>query len=158
MRPLRLAALLALFGLGGALRAADVEFVRVWPEWHAAIYFKRISEYFTDLEYTGHRIVVRSQPANRAGYYFLVRVNHPQVGLGSARFALHIITPADPRPKIFLFPIDCPPGVHVFELGLTGIDWPSKSIHPVAWDLELLASDGHALAARSSFLWSKPEK
>jgi hypothetical protein len=158
MRPRRLAVLLAILGIAGALRAADVEFVRVWPEWHDAIYFKRISEYFTDLEYTGHRIVVRSQPSSRAGYYFLARVNHLNVGLASAKFVLHIITPADPVPKTFTFPIDCPPGVHVFDLGLTGADWPAKSVHPVAWDLELISSDGHTLAARQSFLWAKPEK
>ena len=141
-----------------ALRAADVEFVRIWPGWRPADYFQRISEYFTDVENPGDAIVVRSRPSSRSGYYFLARVKHPRVALRGAAFVLQVITPSDPEAKTFTFPADCPPGSHLFDLGLTGADWSGRAVHPVAWKLALVAKDGTVLAARQSFLWAKPGK
>ena len=158
MRRLVLVLLLAATALSA--RAADAEFVRVWSQWHPALDFKRISEYFTDHENFSHKIIVRSQPASRAGYYFLARVRHPAFDLAGGKFVLHVITPAGPVAREFTFPLpaECPPGVHVFQLGLTGSDWPMKGTHPVAWRLELLSADGRILVAQQSYLWSKPDK
>ena len=44
----------------------------------------------------------------------------------------------------------------MFEIGLTGTDWPEKKTKPVAWMLELLDAGGRPLAEKQSFLWSKP--
>jgi hypothetical protein len=46
----------------------------------------------------------------------------------------------------------------VFQLGLTGPDWPDSEINPVAWKLELRSADGQVLASAQSFLWEKPAK
>jgi hypothetical protein len=149
------AAVLAV-GLCLSARAADVEFVRVWPGWQDADSFRRISEYFTGVENTGDVIIRRTQTATRSGYYFLVRVKHPNVALGGARFILHFISPYAPEPQQKAFNVDAPPGEHVFDLGLTGGDWTGRSAHLVAWKLELVSADGRLLASAESFLWSKP--
>jgi len=154
----RISLALVLLATSVASHAAEVELVRVWPGWRDADFFSRISEYFTAHENDSGRIVARTHPATRAGFYFLAHVNHSRVGLANAKFVLSVITPSDPEPKVFSFPVDRPPGVDVFELGLTGSDWPGKRAYPVAWKLELLANDGRALAVRQSFLWSKPAK
>lgn len=135
---------------------AEVRFIRVWPQWREAYEFKRISEYFNGRENPGSLVIRRSQPVNRTGYYFLARVSHPHVSLMGARFVLHIITPRSPDPLTFVFPADVGPGEQVFDLGLTGSDWPHRGEHPVAWRLELRAPDGHELAWYQSFMWQMP--
>jgi hypothetical protein len=159
--PFLLAALLAWVsdpGYGATKHPTkpEVEFVRVWPQWHQAYEFKRISEYFTGRENTGTWRVRRSQPINRTGYYFLARVRHPRTSLEGARFVLHIITPDSPDPRTFTYPAGVGPGEHVFELGITGSDWAGERVHPVAWRLDLLAPDGHELAWYQSFMWEMP--
>ncbi len=42
------------------------------------------------------------------------------------------------------------------DAGLTGADWPGPKVHPVAWKLEAVATDGTPLAVEKSFLWAKP--
>jgi hypothetical protein len=68
---------------------------------------------------------------------------------------LRIIAPDSPEPKVFAFPTEVPSGQPVYEIGLTGDDWPSRKVLPVAWQLELLSADGETLATFHSFLWSK---
>lgn len=157
MRPLFLAAglLLAAFA---PLRAAEVELTRVWPTWRDAESFERITEFFTGRENTGKQVILRSRPQARAGYYFLVRAVNPGGQIAETKFVLQIITPADPLAKTFTFPAQLARGTTVFNLGLTGEDWPGEEAAPVAWKLELLASDGRALATKKSFLWEKPAK
>jgi hypothetical protein len=133
-----------------------VEFVRVWPGWEDADSFRRISEYFTKVENTSGMIVLRTQPAVRSGYYFLVRVKHPQVALSGAQFVLQYIAPNSQEPQKKTFKIDVPQGEQVFDLGLTGGDWPGQHGHLIAWKLDLLSADGITLATAQSFLWSKP--
>jgi len=145
----------AIAGLSTSIRA-EVSFVRVWPRWQDKDVFKRISEYFTGRENTGKEIVFRSQPAKRVGFYFLVRVKSPNETLSGTRFVLHIITPLSPETEEFTFPIETGPGEHVFDLGLTGTDWPGRKTHPVAWRLDLQSAAGQTLASAQSFLWSKP--
>jgi hypothetical protein len=142
----------------GAARAAAAEFVRVWPSWRSAESFERIGEYFGRGEVPAGQIVVRTRPETRAGYYFLVRVKHP-AALAGARFVVDVIRPDAPDAKTFSFPAAVPAGETVFQLGLTGADWPGgEKAQPVAWRLVLLAADGRPLAEHKSFLWEKPAK
>jgi len=153
----RLAAVLVLFGLIASSRGAEVEFVRVWPQWRDADSFKRISEYFDGQENPSGQIIRRTHPDSRAGYYFLARVKHHAVDLAGAKFILRVISQFSPDAREYVFPVDAGPGEHVFELGVTGTDWPGgRGSHPVAWSLELQAADGRSLVAAQSFLWSKP--
>lgn len=138
------------------VRAAEREFVRVWPGWRDAETFDTISEYFTGREDAGRRVILRSQPDARAGFYYLVRVAESAESHPSSKFALHVFLPGTPDPKTFTFPTDVPARSTLFQIGLTGADWPGPEIHPVAWKLELLDAQGEVLASAQSFLWSKP--
>lgn len=136
-------------------RAAEVEFTRVWPAWRTAESFDRISEYFTHQENTGRHTVLRSRPEVRAGYYFLVRAKTATAATG-LKFVLQIITPDHPEPKTYTFPADLGAKENIFDLGVTGPDWPDRKTHPVAWHLILVSAEGRELASQQSFLWAKP--
>lgn len=141
-----------------AVRAADVEFVRVWPSWRDADSFDRIGEYFGRPESTGREIVMRSQAGTREGYYFLARVKSA-TALPDAKFEVHVIRADTPEPKVYSFPASVPSKESVYELGLTGADWPmGKKANPVAWKIALVAADGRVLGEHKSFLWEKPAK
>jgi len=146
-----------LFVSLAAARAADVEFVRVWPAWRDADSFARISEYFTNQENTGREVVVRTHADVRAGYYFLSRVRSA-AAIGDARFVVQVVVPGQPEPKSCTFPASMTAGSKVFQLGLTGADWTDPKLHPVAWHIELQTADGRVLAQKSSFLWEAPRK
>lgn len=139
-----------------SLSAADVEFVRVWPAWRTAESFERISEYFTGKEDHGREVVLRTQPEQRAGFYFLARVANSGVVIPGAKFVLSLIMPSSPLPQITTFPVEVANRSRVFHLGLTGADWPGPEVHPVAWNLELVSLDGSVLSSAHSFLWAKP--
>lgn len=154
----RFLALAFLLGSLTSAHAAGVEFVRVWPEWREADSFERISEYLTGKENTSGQIVRRSQPDSRAGFYFLVRLKNPGASQPSAKIVLSIIKPDAPQVRVYTFPVPLEAGESVFNLGLTGADWDSKRAHPVAWKLEVVATDGTPLGSQKSFLWEKPDK
>ena len=137
------------------VRAADVELVRIWPAWRTADSFDRISEYFDGQENTGRHTVLRTQPDTRAGYYFLVRTK-TTLKAADARFVLQIIKPDSPQAKTYTFPVVLTGREIVFNLGLTGTDWPDRKTHAVAWRLALVSGKGDELASSQSFLWAKP--
>lgn len=150
--------LLALFlACSLSASAADVSLVRVFTGWRDAASFKRISEYFTGRENTAGETVLRTQPAARSGYYFLVRTDNDRAPF-AATLAIQVVLPNSPEPRLFKFPVDLPAGNAVYNLGLTGTDWPDREVDAVAWKLELLGSGGEVLAARTSYLWEKPAK
>jgi hypothetical protein len=153
---LTLVFVVALFCAGSA-RAADVMFVRVWPGYRDAASFERMSEYLTGRENTGGQTVLRTQPAQRAGFYFLVRLKNAGDAVDGATFELSVITPASATPRMLTFPTDLPAGEHVFDCGLTGADWPDAKMHPVAWKLVVRAPGGAKLASEQSFMWAKPD-
>jgi hypothetical protein len=141
------------------LSAADASFVRLWPGWREADSFDRIGEFLGGPEKHLSRTVVRTQTTARAGYYFLLRVHsEARLDLGT-KFELAVIRPDAPAPKVFTFAVAAPPGDTVFDLGVTGADWPGgKQANPVAWKLTLVAPDGRILTEHKSFLWEKPAK
>ena len=159
MLPRPFALLVTLVCLAVApLRAADVEFVRVWPGWRDAESFERISEYFDGRENPGRQTVLRTQPRAREGFYFLVRTK-TAAALSGAKLELNIIRPDSPEPKTFSFPVTVPAKEAVFQVGLTGADWPGgKDANPVAWRLALVNAGGAVLAEHKSFMWEKPSK
>ena len=139
------------------LKAADAEFIRVWPGWRDANSFRRISEYFDGIEITDGKIILRTQPKSRSGYYFYVRVKHPTYSLKGAHFSVQYTTPywLEAREKIFA--VSEEPGEHQYLLGLTGSDWTGSDTHPIAWRVDLIGADGKVIATTQSFLWSKPQ-
>ncbi len=146
--------------LAATALAADASFVRLWPGWRDTESFDRIGEFLGGSEpVTGSRTLVRTQPAARAGYYFLLRINSPERLAIGTKFELTVIRPDSPEPKTFTFAVTGAAGDNVFDLGVTGSDWPGgKKANPVAWKLTLLAPDGRVLTEHKSFLWEKPAK
>jgi hypothetical protein len=155
----RLLALLPVLGLLCApARADDVSFVRVWPQWHKADSFQSFYEYHYHRELDGGWTVMRSQPWERGGLYFLARVRNKGGPFKGATFVVRIISPESTATRVFSFPAEIPGGSKLFEIGLTGTDWAGAKTEPVAWNVELHTADGRVLAQRSSFLWEKPTR
>ncbi len=137
---------------------AEIRFVHVWGNYRTADSFVRISEYFTGHEEPGHgQTLLRTQPRQRGGYYFLSRVKNTDAEISGAKIELQIITARNPAAVKYDFPIDVPRGQHVYQVGLTGTDWPTLDEQPVAWKMSLFSSDGKTLAEEQSFAWSKPD-
>jgi hypothetical protein len=147
------------FLVAASLCAADLTIVRVWPGYHTAEEFERISEYFGHEEdVTGHHIL-RTKPEIRTGYYFLVRFKNDTAEISNARIELQLITPFAAEPKTYTFDSVIPKGNTAFHLGLTGTDWPGKpKDEAVAWQVRLLSATGTELAKTQSFLWAMPDK
>lgn len=148
----------ALPTVGSAKDGGEVKFVRIWPQWRNAESFIRISEYFGGEENTGRQTMLRSQSSDRAGFYFLTRTHNHAAAYAHAKFVLEIITPDSPHPKTFEFSTTVPQGSHVYNLGLTGSDWPDQKTQPVAWRLRLISTNDVELASQHSFLWSDSDK
>jgi hypothetical protein len=138
-----------------ALTASELTIVRVYTGWRDAASFKRISEYFDGKENTGGLTILRTQPDQRAGYYFLVRTANPG-GPRSVSARLEVITSATARPTVHTLPLALKAGDTVVQLGLTGSDWPEARTSPVAWKLDLTDAGGRVLVTEKSYLWEKP--
>jgi hypothetical protein len=160
MRALALLLALVAFATADTRAAAttgqsDVRIVRVFTGWRDAASFKRISEYFTGRENTGGEVLIRSQPQERSGYYFLVRTANSGAPF-TGRFAFTVVLPGKPDAHTFAFTADVPTGQTVFNFGLTGADWPGSTTTSSAWKLELRDATGTAVAIEKSYLWERP--
>jgi len=138
--------------------AADVRIERVWLQWHKSDSFESFYEYETGRELTGPWIVLRSQPGERTGLYFLVRVDSPRAVERGAAFIVRVITPDSTDTKAFTFPAEVREGSWLYDIGLTGKDWAGARVRPVAWEVELRSASGEVLARKASFLWEMPGK
>lgn len=137
-------------------KEGDLRIVRVWPEWRDGKSFKRISEYFTGRENTGGQLIQRTDPARRTGYYFLVRLENP-AGPRPVQCQLHLIPQDSPFQRTTVFSVRLQPGANVLNLGLTTSEWSDPQAQPVAWQLQIIATDdGTVLATEKSYLWDKP--
>ncbi len=151
---LRSVATLLLLALPALLSGA-VDIVRVWPTYRDANSFRRISEYIGGRESSGREIVLRSQAADRSGYYFLTRLKSDRA-LEGANLVVEVVLPGNPAVRTFTFPALIASGAKVYQLGVTGTDWPAKTIRPAAWRVTARSADGTVLAELASFLWSGP--
>ncbi|TVR51746.1 MAG: hypothetical protein EA425_06400 [Puniceicoccaceae bacterium] len=151
-----------LFVLGPLATALDnpstpagVNLVRLWTEYREAASFVRLSEYFTGRENPSGAVLLRSQPEVRDGFYFSLRLRSTQGRLPGGEIILEVLPGETAEtPRRLTFPFE-PPGRRsaLFHVGLTGDDWPDPQAHPVAWRLQVHASDGRLLAAEQSLLW-----
>lgn len=129
--------------------------VRTFTGWRDAASFKRIAEYFDGKEHTGKEIVLRTDPNQRSGYYFLVRVKNPG-SPRAVRFQIEYVEHGTGETRTASFPAELGAGSKVFQLGLTGPEWQDPKVQPMAWHLRVLAEDGQVLATEKSYLWEKP--
>ncbi len=125
----------------------------------AAQDFVRISEYLTDKENTSGRVIERTDPAQRGGYYFIVSlVWHPGVELpAGTQVDVDYIHSDDPNPQHAHFVLAQPTGtLPEILLGLTGKDWKDKNTKITAYKVTLKDAAGKVLADKQSFLWALP--
>ena len=113
--------------------------------------FTRISEYFTGVEVSGNRIIIRSDPEHRTGHYitFQLSGNH-----SIDHFKLEVYEFGEKKPKDYLFNSDTPVTANqpIF-LGLTGGIWGEKLKPPVAYKLSIIGTAGNTIESATSFLW-----
>jgi hypothetical protein len=122
--------------------------------------FQRISEYFTGVENKTGRVIERTDPKERAGYYFIVNLAwHPGTVLPAGTQAeLDYIRSDNPAPRQAKFVFSSATGTWPeICLGLTGAAWPEKTLTIMAYKLTLEDAGGKVLASRQSFLWSLPD-
>ena len=150
----RFVAALLLFTLP-ALAGASVSIVHVWPSHRTADSFRRISEYVGGTENSGRETILRTKPEARVGCYFLTRTK-ADAPISGATLVLEVVLPGDPAIHTFQFPADIPAGGKVFQVGVTGSDWPSAQTRPAAWRVTVRSADGAILADSPSFLWRVP--
>ena len=150
----RLVATFALLTLP-ALADAAVSVVHVWPSHRTADSYRRISEYIGGTENNGHETVLRTQPTERTGYYFLTRIT-TDTPVAGATLVLEVVLPGNPAIRTFQFPAEFGTGNKVFQVGVTGSDWPDTQMRPSAWRVTIRSSDGTVLADSPSFLWQMP--
>jgi hypothetical protein len=121
--------------------------------------FRRISEYFDGVENKGGRIIERTDPKERAGFYFVLDLawNYGLVLPKGTLARVDYIRKDDPTPRVaqFTFSDDTGTWPEIF-LGLTGADWPSKDLSIIAYKITLTDSAGKTLAEKASFLWELP--
>ena len=117
--------------------------------------FSRIPEFFTGEEYVGTKIYARSDPKERSGFYFVVKVKGDSHLPEQSYWSLDWVSSSSPEVQSRKIPIKNKNifGKELF-IGLTGKDWPDQSIKLLAWRLRLMGDD-KSLTERHSFLWSK---
>ncbi len=152
--------LFALLLSGCAIRpqqsVSAVEIREVKPRYIEEEAFKRISEYFTGGEATGDRVVIRSQPDARTGYYFTLVLDSKVRRLPSGTVIVgefHTPKALDVQTHRFELPARLPQTREIF-LGLTGEDWTfGRSAVPSAWRFTIEDANGNTLGRKESYLW-----
>lgn len=159
MRPL----LIAFIGilLTGCASTPDkplssVEIKEIKPRYIPEENFKRISEYWSGAENQGKRVILRTDPEVRDGYYFTLVLDEkvrdlPRGSVITGEFFTPVST--DVQVHDFRLPNKLPKTKEIF-LGLTGADWPQAESVPGAWRFTIKDANGAVLAAKQSYLWS----
>jgi hypothetical protein len=150
--------LLALAPIPAAAAAATeaAGIVRIWPGYRTADSFTTVGELFGGGERRSGRILRRTQPDSREGFYFLTRLRLAEA-LPAAEVRLELVLPASPNVVTHRFTLDLPSGEPVLHLGVTGSDWSGADSRPVAWRLSVRARDaGPVLVQSQSALWTAP--
>jgi len=158
-----LAAGSVVLGLAGCASADSTNrtdpIVRVWTEYREAATFARFGELRDPDPEPGDPVILRSQPGERTGFYFIIRLQ-PVAGataVPDGRLVLSVVAPNAAKPQSYEFPF-ASGGRRNLQLlvGLTGTDWPHGKTMPLAWKIELVDPAGHAIAERLSYLWAQP--
>ena len=157
---LLITAIICSFYLGCALTpkqdVTSVEIEEIEPRYIETEQFKRISEYMTGREHIGDRVILRTQPEHRAGYYFILvldnnvrRLPNGTVVIGEF-YAPHSL---GKQTHEFTLPSQRASTDEIF-IGLTGEDWPEKDGVPAAWRFTIKDANGSVLGEKQSYLWS----
>ena len=134
----------------------SVEIEEIKPRYIETEQFKRISEYMTGKEYVGDRVILRTQPKHRAGYYFTLVLDKDVRRLPKGTVVVgEFYTPmsVEKQTHEFTLPSQRASTEEIF-VGLTGKDWPQKGGVPAAWRFTIKDANGAVLGQKQSYLWS----
>ncbi len=141
-----------------APRRTDIEAVsikEIKPRYMDEADFVRLREYYSGAENTGRRMILRTDPDVRAGYYFTL-VLDTRIGKlpRGTRVETSVFTPFSNELQSFEFtlPRERPRTREIF-IGLTGEDWPDANLPPSAWKIDIVTPRGRVLGSYQSFLW-----
>jgi len=137
-----------------ALTSVEIEEIK--PRYIETEQFKRISEYMTGKEYLGDRVILRSDPDARAGYYFTLVLDQDVRRLPKGtRIIGEFFTPQSVDKQEHEFPLPNKlAGTNGVFVGLTGGDWPEEGGVPAAWRFTNRDANGATLGEKQSYLWS----
>ncbi len=133
-----------------------IKIVDVIPRYIEAETFKRISEYMTGKENSGKRVIIRTNPQQRDGYYFVLFIDRNVRKLPPDAYIqgeFYTSKSIDLQTHRFEFPSILPSTREIF-IGLTGDDWPQEGAVPAAWRFTIKNSQEQILAQKQSYLWS----
>lgn len=159
MRLLITALICALFsGCASTPRQAltSVEIEEIKPRYMEEEQFKRIDEYLTGKENTGDRVILRSTPDERDGYYFTLVLDEKVRKLPKGTLIVgEFFTPSSVEKQTheFTLPNKRPKTKEIF-VGLTGAEWPEEGGTPAAWRFTIKDPNGNVLGEKQSYLWS----
>ncbi len=137
-----------------ALTSVEIEEIK--PRYIETEQFKRISEYMTGKEYVGDRVILRSRPDERTGYYFTLVLDEDVRRLPKgSQIVGEFYTPSSVEKQTheFTLPKKLANTNEIF-VGLTGEDWPQTGGVPSAWRFTIKDANGTVLAKKQSYLWS----
>ena len=149
--------LFTLFLLLGGISASGVTIDTAYTRFYEEGEIRPIGQYFGGkLSRQGYRSVIASQAEDPAGQYFIIRLKEwKSASVAEARMTLFATDSKEPSQRSWQLS-----GKKLDDwlyLGLTGTDWPSEGVRPLAWRVELLDAEGNILADWKSFLWEMPE-
>lgn len=159
MRTLLLAILsLTLIGCASTPKepVQAVTIKEIKPRYMEEEQFKRISEYWSGTEKLGKRVILRTDPNVRDGYYFTLILDKKLRKLPKGTIIVgEFFTPvsSDMQTHEFVLPSKRPKTKEVF-VGLTGEDWPEAGGTAGAWRFTIQDANGNVLGERQSYLWS----
>ena len=134
----------------------SVEIEEIEPRYIETEQFKRISEYMTGRENLGDRVILRTQPKHRAGYYFILVLDNNVRRLPNGTVVVgefHTPQSLGKQTHEFTLPSQRASTDEIF-IGLTGEDWPKKDGVPAAWRFTIKDANGAVLGEKQSYLWS----
>ena len=137
------------------LPSPAVEIKSVQPRYIEEKEFQRIREYLTGEEFQGRRLILRTQPDKRSGLYFVLTLNRRATALPKdSQIRVDLVTTEDRKRKSFTLKIPHKrTGTREIFFGLTGSDWPARTIPTLAWRVSLIDSAKKIIHAKESFLW-----
>jgi len=154
-------ALLCLFLVACASTPKDealtsVDILEIKPRYIDGATFVRIGEFLTGKENTGDRVIIRSKPEDRSGYYFTLVLDESVRRLPQGTVIVgEFYVPGQTQPISINFKM--PPNrpkTHEVFVGLTGSDWPDQEAVPGAWRFTIKDPNGKELGSEKSFLWN----
>jgi hypothetical protein len=133
----------------------SVEIKEIKPRYIETEQFKRISEYLTGKEYFGDRMILRTHPEERDGFYFTLILDTDARKLPAGTVVIgEFYTKKSPEKQVHEFPLPSKrTSTNEIFVGLTGDDWPEDNGAPAAWNFTIKDANGKVLGSKQSYLW-----